>query len=1470
MKIKLLLLSVLFSVSCLAQFSKTHYIPPISNAANIVPQDQSLYISCPSVTPINFRIIQLGGTTINGTVSRDNPYILSIATSGSNTQLIVDEGGANSVLNDKGYIIEAEDLVYVTVRTVATPGRFHAGGLVSKGLAALGTQFRIGGFLNLGTPTFTENYYTFAAVLATENNTVITFDDIKPGVTLVNSFTGNTAFSVTLNSGESYIIAAQGGFNEANRDGLIGASITSNKPIAVNCGTFAGSNSNTTNLDLGFDQIVSAERTGTEYIFVKGDGFNEVERPLLIANEDNTEIYVNGSATPIATINEGEYFALDGNSFSPDRNLYIRTSKKVFAYQAIGGIGTDGSPNLANQNMHFVPPLSCETPKVINNIPRINEVGSDTNFGGTVCIVTKTGATLDFIINGTNHTLSSLSTIGVSYTGPSNVIGNTDYVTYIFSGLSGNVSVFSSESVYLSYYGSSGAATYGGYYSGFTFEPEIAFNKISVTSDNCLPNVNLSVNDATSFDVFQWYFNEAVIPGATTNSYIPTQPGFYHVKATISACNTNLESDRIPVSSCPTNQEGDLANDNVDADFDNDGIDNCTESFGDQPINTTLAAGTIQNSPVTYTTISTNSLPAAAVPFTGNADGSFITDIPAGKGYYVDYKVNFSQPLNVALDYPLTAAATDLINANAEYVVNSDIDKTVTVLNPDNQLLIDTNYDGIYESGVTQFSSFEIRFRLNGNTPMAAGTATFRFKSFQTSSFKITHKNLLDTAPNKSTFKVVATCVYKDTDADGTPDQLDTDSDNDTIADTIEAQGNTPAVLANADTDLDGLDNAYEPGLVPADTDLDLIPDYTDLDADNDGILDAVEGGIDTDTDNIKNYRDLDSDNDQCFDAKEAGFADPDNDGILGTSPVVVNTNGMVTSGVGYTTPNPDYITSAPITVTTHPVNKSQCLFESTTFEVTSNADFFQWQVSADGGINWTNINDDATYSGTTTAQVTVTNIQNSMNGYIYRSQLNRTGNSCDFFSNGAQLTVLPKPVLNSGVRIVQCDDNTDGITTFNLRQKENDLSANAANETFSYFTSQTGAQTNDASVQITNPLAFANTTPYSQIIWVRSTNTNNCFEVVSIQLVSSTTNAILSAAAIAPLHVCDDYVDAANDDYDGISTFDLTSVQTYIDGLISATGYTYKFYKNYADFLQEVDAAGNSLAITNITNYRNIGYPNTQNIWVRLEDASTNDCVGSTNFQLVVDPKPAIDTNTDGSDDVHICTNEPNVYQTLTAGLPNGANPADYTYKWYKGGVLLPAETASTLTTNQDGIYTVEVYNATGCFKERTITVRQSNSATLVGDPVVRDLTENNTITVTVTGLGNYVFALDDVFANRQTTGFFENVRPGLHTVYVIDLNGCPILEVQVSVTGFPQFFTPNGDGYHERWNIIGANSRFNANARIQIFNRYGKLLKEFTALSEGWDGTYLGDPLPADDYWYKSTLEDGREVRGHFTLKR
>ncbi len=90
-----------------------------------------------------------------------------------------------------------------------------------------------------------------------------------------------------------------------------------------------------------------------------------------------------------------------------------------------------------------------------------------------------------------------------------------------------------------------------------------------------------------------------------------------------------------------------------------------------------------------------------------------------------------------------------------------------------------------------------------------------------------------------------------DTDGDAIPDYLDIDSDNDGITDNIEAQQALAIInRSGEDTDGNGLDDAYEAspgsgdGLDPVDTEGDGIPDYLDSDSDNDGILDSVESSV--------------------------------------------------------------------------------------------------------------------------------------------------------------------------------------------------------------------------------------------------------------------------------------------------------------------------------------------------------------------------------------------------------------------------------------------------------------------------------------------------------------------------------------------------------------------------------------------------------------------------------------------------
>ena len=163
-----------------------------------------------------------------------------------------------------------------------------------------------------------------------------------------------------------------------------------------------------------------------------------------------------------------------------------------------------------------------------------------------------------------------------------------------------------------------------------------------------------------------------------------------------------------------------------------------------------------------------------------------------------------------------------------------------------------------------------------------------------------------------------------------------------------------------------------------------------------------------------------------------------------------------------------------------------------------------------------------------------------------------------------------------------------------------------------------------------------------------------------------------------------------------------------------------------------------------------------------------------------------------------------------------------------------------------------------------------------------VLDLTDDNTNTITINnvadlGIGDYEFSLDDSFGPYQDDSVFTDVPPGVHTLYIRDKNsyytydyGCGIAEVKISIIGYKKYFTPNGDGINEKWKILGIDFDFNKDSKVYIFDRYGKLLKQLDPLSEGWDGTYIGKPMPATDYWFRTYLEDGREFKGHFSLVR
>ncbi|MFY8009610.1 MAG: gliding motility protein, partial [Flavobacterium sp.] len=706
-----------------------------------------------------------------------------------------------------------------------------------------------------------------------------------------------------------------------------------------------------------------------------------------------------------------------------------------------------------------------------------------------------------------------------------------------------------------------------------------------------------------------------------------------------------------------TDDENDGIINNVDADNDNDGITNCTESYGDLAVNLTntslgsVFVGDYINpfvGSLSFTGIGTPS----ATPITGDALGNFATEAATGKNNSVSYTATFNNPISLAIEYATAAATNDYFTASTEFRIKCPINKTLTVLNPNDQILIDTNYDGIFESGITQYSSFEIRFRLNDNFALPPGTGTFSIRGNLINSITITNINLVDSNSSRAALRLIATCVPKDSDNDGVPDQYDFDSDNDTIPDYVESQGINFTALSGVDANRDGIDDIFGTGITPDDKDNDGVPNYLDMDSDNDGIFDIIESGspgnstntngittspvgsngianaletnpdsgainytiADTDGDGLFNYLELDSDNDGCFDVTEAGFTDDNSDGVLGDTPVTMAGQGLVLSTSGYGVPNGNYTIAAPITISVQPQDVTTCELQSAVFTLTSVAvDSYMWQLSTDNGLTWTNLTNNTTYSGTTTATLTVSNVSPAMVGYQYRVFLNKNGNSCGLYSDAAILTTYALPVVTTPISLKQCDDDTDGISIFNLTQKNDVISANYQNETFTYFTSLNAAENEIAAAQITNPIAYSSG---NASVYVRVENSNGCYRVARIDIVVSVTQ-IPASFVIPNQYLCDDYLDATNNDYDGISgPFNFTAIQSSLAATLPAN-VSIKFYKTEADFLAETDAAGNSLAIADITNYRNIGFPNTQTIWVRVDSTLDNSCFGFKTFDV-------------------------------------------------------------------------------------------------------------------------------------------------------------------------------------------------------------------------------------------------------------
>lgn len=433
-------------------------------------------------------------------------------------------------------------------------------------------------------------------------------------------------------------------------------------------------------------------------------------------------------------------------------------------------------------------------------------------------------------------------------------------------------------------------------------------------------------------------------------------------------------------------------------------------------------------------------------------------------------------------------------------------------------------------------------------------------------------------------------------------------------------------------------------------------------------------------------------------------------------------------------------------------------------------------------------------------------------------------------------LRVLPQPAIVNST-LTQCDIGLvpDGLTLFDLNDAIPALTSGNANLSVSFF---------ESGNPIPLGLQYTNLTNPQQLIAKITNNATGCNSISAVTLIVN----VIPAPIVTLAPQCDIFGIE-----NGKATFDLTSVNMTLSPtqLIS-------FYQIPNDALLGINQ------IANTTNYIN-SIPYNDLVYVRIDDSGA--CVSISPLALVINKLPSATRETSG---LFVCTDHPNYFVTLNAAILEGL-PADYTYNWFHDGLEI-GQTGYTVQVNQSGIYTVDITKL-GCTITRTITVQESANAN-IESVVVNDLViALNTVTVNIQSqsLGDYIFALDSATGPFQDANIFYDVAPGIHELYIKDLLACGIFgPIQVNVLGLPKYFTPNGDGFNDTWNITGVDAQHNSKAIIYIFDRFGKLLKQISPLGKGWDGMYNDQVLPAADYWYNIQLEDGRNIKDHFTLKR
>lgn len=417
-----------------------------------------------------------------------------------------------------------------------------------------------------------------------------------------------------------------------------------------------------------------------------------------------------------------------------------------------------------------------------------------------------------------------------------------------------------------------------------------------------------------------------------------------------------------------------------------------------------------------------------------------------------------------------------------------------------------------------------------------------------------------------------------------------------------------------------------------------------------------------------------------------------------------------------------------------------------------------------------------------------------------------------------------PEIALNDAT-LSQCDDNADGLAIFDLTKADAIVKNNAVNlSAVIYYESMADAVAMNR--PISNPSSYSSKT-INQSVISRVTNSFGCVNYAEVKLLIA--NNVISAQN--PISICEDRL--VGNTYSHLIS---TATPQVLSGL--PAGLIVEYYSSRNDALLQKNPLPNNYGFIE---------QDQGTIYARIINGS--DCYGIIPVPFVIVSFSPTDFQAETS---VICNGE-----AVNLNAPMGYN----SYLWNTGA------TTNTILATKGDTYVVTVTNEDGCTASKKFTVVASEIATITGATIKDFEGKQNSIVIEYTGSGNYEFSIDGSFF--QESAQFNTVAPGEYFAYARDKNGCgssvPFL---VYILDYPRYFTPNNDGYNDFWQIKNLDNL--PNSSLCIYNRYGKLLKQLNSTDIGWSGTFNEYALPPDDYWFHLNLENGRIIKGHFSLKR